>query len=128
MKRNYYEVLGVSKKAAPDEIKRAYRELAKKCHPDMNPNNKKEAEEKFKELSEAYEVLMDPQKKQLYDQYGHEGVSQTFRGGGFSWDDFTHFDDLQDIIGNLFGGSLFEDFFGMPGEQAGALKPGVISG
>uniref|UniRef100_A0A7C6EHI2 Chaperone protein DnaJ n=1 Tax=candidate division WOR-3 bacterium TaxID=2052148 RepID=A0A7C6EHI2_UNCW3 len=112
MKKDYYEILGISKNATPEEIKRAYRELAKKWHPDMNPNNKKEAEERFKEISEAYEVLMDPQKRQLYDNYGHEGVSQTFRGGGFSWDDFTHFDDLQDIFGNLFGGSIFEDFFG----------------
>ncbi len=112
MKRDYYEVLGVSKTATTDEIKRAYREKAKQHHPDMNPENKKEAEEKFKELAEAYEVLMDPQKKQLYDQYGHAGVSQTFKGGGFSWDDFTHFDDLQDVLGNLFGGSIFEDFFG----------------
>ena len=113
MKKDYYEVLGVSKGASPDEIKRAYRELAKQYHPDMNPENKKAAGEKFKEVSEAYEVLVDPKKKQLYDQYGHAGVSQTFRGGGFSWDDFHHFDDLQDILGNLFGGSVFEDLFGM---------------
>jgi len=113
MKKDYYEVLGVSKGASPDEIKRAYRELAKQYHPDMNPENKKAAGEKFKEVSEAYEVLIDPKKKQLYDQYGHAGVSQTFRGGGFSWDDFHHFDDLQDILGNLFGGSVFEDLFGM---------------
>jgi len=112
MKKDYYEILGVSRNATADEIKRAYRTKAKQCHPDMNPGNKKEAEEQFKEVSEAYEVLMDPKKKQLYDQFGHEGVSQTFRGGGFSWDDFTHFDDLQDILGNLFGGSIFEDFFG----------------
>lgn len=112
MKKDYYEILGIEKNASPEEIKKAYRELAKKWHPDMNPNNKKEAEEKFKEISEAYEVLMDPQKRQLYDNYGHDGVSQTFRGGGFTWDDFTHFDDLQDILGNLFGGSIFEDFFG----------------
>lgn len=112
MKKDYYEVLGLTKSASPSEIKQAYRNLAKKHHPDMNPDNKKESEEKFKEISEAYEVLMDPKKKQLYDQYGHAGVSQTFRGGGFSWDDFTHFDDLQDVLGNLFGGSIFQDLFG----------------
>jgi molecular chaperone DnaJ len=112
MKKDYYEILGIAKSASQDEIKKAYRNLAKKYHPDMNLENKKEAEEKFKEISEAYEVLMDPKKKQLYDQYGHAGVSQTFRGGGFSWDDFTHFDDLQDVLGNLFGGSIFEDLFG----------------
>lgn len=112
MKKDYYETLGVAKSATTEEIKKAYRQKAKQHHPDMNPKNKKEAEEKFKEISEAYEVLMDSQKRRMYDQYGHEGVSQTFRGGGFSWDDFTHFDDLQDILGNLFGGSIFEDFFG----------------
>ena len=90
MKRDYYEVLGIQKNASPEQIKKAYRDKAKQYHPDMNRDNKKEAEEKFKEVSEAYEVLMDPQKKQLYDQYGHEGVSQTFKGGGFSWDDFGY--------------------------------------
>lgn len=112
MKKDYYETLGLQKGATTDEIKKAYRQKAKQYHPDMNRENKKEAEEKFKEVSEAYEVLMDPQKRQLYDQYGHDGVSQTFRGGGFSWDDFTHFEDLQDILGNLFGGSIFGDIFG----------------
>jgi molecular chaperone DnaJ len=112
MKRDYYEVLGLNKNATTDQIKRAYREKAKQYHPDMNPDNKKEAEEKFKEVSEAYEVLLDPQKRQLYDQHGHEGVSQTFRGGGFSWDDFHHFDDLHDILGTIFGGSIFGDIFG----------------
>lgn len=126
MKKDYYEILGISKNANADEIKRAYRNLAKKWHPDMNPNNKKEAEERFKEISEAYEVLMDPQKRQLYDNYGHEGVSQTFRGGGFTWDDFTHFDDLQDILGNLFGGSIFEDFFGTTRTRATQQKGGDI--
>jgi len=112
MKKDYYESLGISKNATGDEIKRAYRGKAKKYHPDMNPDNKKESEEKFKEISEAYEILMDPQKRHLYDQYGHEGVAQTFRGGGFTWEDFTHFDDLEDVLGNLFGGSLFENFLG----------------
>ena len=128
MKRDYYEVLGLKKGASADEIKKAYRSKAKQYHPDMNRDNKKEAEEKFKEVSEAYEVLMDPQKKQLYDQYGHDGVSQAFKGGGFTWDDFTHFDDLQDILGNLFGGSIFQDFFG-GGAQRGqhrARKGGDI--
>lgn len=111
-KRDYYEVLGVPKNASSDQIKKAYRELAKKYHPDMNPDNKQEAEEKFKEISEAYEILMDENKRAMYDRYGHEGASQTFRSGGFSWDEFTHFDDLQDILGNLFGGSIFDSFFG----------------
>lgn len=114
-KRDYYEVLGVAKTASADEIKKAYRDLAKKHHPDMNPDHKKEAEEKFKELSEAYEVLMDTNKRSVYDRYGHEGASQTFRGGGFSWDEFTHFDDLQDFLGNIGtifgGGSILGDFF-----------------
>ncbi len=126
MKKDYYEILGVSRKATPEEIKKAYRDLAKKWHPDMNPDNKKEAEEKFKEISEAYEVLMDPQRRQLYDSYGHDGVSQTFRGGGFSWDDFTHFDDLQDILGNFFGGSIFEDFFGTSRTRKQSQRGGDI--
>ncbi|MGB7055503.1 MAG: DnaJ C-terminal domain-containing protein [bacterium] len=128
MKRDYYEVLGIQKNSSPEQIKKAYRDKAKQCHPDMNRDNKKEAEEKFKEVSESYEVLMDPQKRQLYDQYGHAGVSQSFKGGGFTWDDFTHFDDLQDIVGNLFGGSIFEDFFGGTGRrgQQRARKGGDI--
>ena len=116
-KRDYYEVLGVPKNASSEEIKSAYRRLAKKYHPDLNPDNKKEAEKKFREVSEAYEVLMDPQKRRLYDQYGHEGISQTFREGNFTWDQFTHFSDIEDIFRNFFsggglGGSIFDNFFG----------------
>ena len=112
-KRDYYEVLGVPRNASPEEIKKAYRRLAKKYHPDLNPDNKEEATEKFKEISEAYEVLMDPEKRALYDRYGHEGLSGAFKQGNFTWEDFTHFSDLEDILGDLFGGgSLFDFFFG----------------
>ena len=118
MGKDYYKILGVSRDATKDEIKRAYRKLAKKYHPDLNPNNKKEAEEKFKEISEAYEVLMDDKKREIYDRYGEEGLKGTVFGGeGFTWDDFTHFSDLHDIFGdffdNFFGGSdFFSSFFG----------------
>ena len=115
-KRDYYEILGVSRDATPEEIKKAYRKLALKYHPDRHPPEKKKwAEEKFKEISEAYEVLMDPEKRRLYDTYGHEGVSQTFREGNFTWQDFRHFDDLRDIFGGDFGrffSDIFEHFFG----------------
>ncbi|MDR0522871.1 MAG: molecular chaperone DnaJ [Candidatus Methanoplasma sp.] len=104
MPRDYYEVLGVAKGASPDEIKKAYRQMAKRYHPDVSTESKEEAEAKFKELSEAYEVLSDPQKRQAYDQYGHAGVSQQFGAGGFSWSDFTHAEDVSDIFGDLFGG------------------------
>jgi len=113
-KRDYYETLGVPRNASSDDIKKAYRKLAMKYHPDMNKEKTKEAEEKFKELSEAYEVLADEEKKQRYDQYGHAGVQSTFRGGGFDWSDFTHYGDISDIFGNFegFGGSIFDQFFG----------------
>lgn len=110
-KRDYYELLGVNKNASQEEIKNAYRRLAKKYHPDMNPDNKKETEEKFKEIAEAYEVLSDAQKRAQYDQFGHEGMKNIFGSGGFSWSDFTHFADLEDILGSFFGGGRFEDLF-----------------
>lgn len=122
-KRDYYEVLGVARDASEAEIKRAYRRLAKEYHPDLNKDNPEEAEEKFKELSEAYEVLMDGEKRALYDQYGHEAAQRTFAGGGFDWSDFTRYRDLEDIFRNgffrdffggfsrPFGSSLFEEFF-----------------
>ena len=101
MKRDYYEVLGVSKQASVEEIKRAYRKLALKYHPDRNPGDK-EAEERFKEAAEAYEVLRDPEKRQLYDLYGHQGVSS---GTGFQG--FSSADDIFSAFNDL-----FEDFFG----------------
>ncbi len=100
-KRDYYEVLGVSKNASDDEIKKAYRKEAKKYHPDLHPGDK-EAEAKFKELSEAYGILSDAEKKSRYDQYGHAGVDPNFgAGGGFGgFDGF----DFGDIFGDIFGG------------------------
>ena len=103
MPRDYYEVLGVEKTATPEEIKKAYRTLAKKYHPDVSTEPKEVAEAKFKEISEAYEVLSDPEKRKLYDQYGFDGVKQQFGEGGFSWDNFTRADDISDIFGDLFG-------------------------
>jgi molecular chaperone DnaJ len=99
-KRDYYEVLGLNRNAADEELKTAYRKLALKYHPDRNPDNKA-AEEKFKEAAEAYAVLRDPQKRQIYDQYGHQGLE----GSGFSG--FGGFDDIFSSFGDI-----FEDFFG----------------
>lgn len=104
-KRDYYEVLGVSKEASQDEIKKAYRKSAKQYHPDLNPGDK-EAEAKFKEANEAYEVLSDEQKKARYDRYGHAGVDPNFGaggGGGFGGFDFGDGMDLGDILGSMFG-------------------------
>jgi molecular chaperone DnaJ len=113
-KRDYYEVLGVKKDASEDDIKKAYRQLARQYHPDVTKEDAKVAEEKFKEISEAYEVLVDKEKRKLYDQYGHAGVSSQFQGGDFTWNDFTHRGDLNDIFGGgSFGfGDLFEAMFG----------------
>ncbi|KYK32443.1 MAG: molecular chaperone DnaJ [Theionarchaea archaeon] len=111
MNKDYYEVLGVPKNAAPEQIKKAYRKLARKYHPDVNPD-KAEAEEKFKELSEAYEVLINPQKRQTYDQFGHEGVRSSFGPGGFQWSDFSHYSDFEDLFSRFFGGDIFGRGFG----------------
>ena len=122
-KTNYYEVLGVSETATKDEIRKAYKKLAIKWHPDKNQDNKEEAEEKFKEVNEAYETLSDPQKRKMYDQFGAEGPQGGFGGfggangfGGFGnggyysysssngFDGFSDFGDLGDIFSSFFGG------------------------
>ena len=111
-KRDYYEILGVSKSASADEIKKAYRKLAIKYHPDKNPGDKS-AEEKFKEAAEAYEVLSDADKKARYDQFGHAGVGGAagggygggFGGGGMNMEDI--FSQFGDIFGGHFGGGGF---------------------
>jgi len=124
-KRDYYEVMEISREASADDIRKAYRKLAMKYHPDRNPNNKA-AEEKFKELSEAYEVLGDENKRQQYNQYGHAGMKSSFGPGGFDFSrDFTHYSDIEDILGTFFGGggggggSMFENLFSGQRRSAG---------
>ena len=112
-KRDYYEVLGVNRGASEDEIKKAYRKLAVKYHPDKNPGDKT-AEEKFKEIGEAYEVLNDAQKRAGYDQYGHAAFDarrRASRGGGFG-DFHDPFEIFREVFGQQSGGSIFEDLFG----------------
>lgn len=119
-KRDYYEVLGIDKNASEDEIKKAYRKMAIKYHPDRNPNNK-EAEEKFKEAAEAYEVLHDPQKRQQYDQFGFNGPQGGFGGFGSGGMDM---DDIFSMFGDIFGGhgAGFGGFGGFGGSQEGGRK------
>jgi molecular chaperone DnaJ len=105
--RDYYEVLGVEKNASTEDIRKAYRKLALKFHPDKNPGDSS-CEVKFKEVSEAFEVLSDAEKRRLYDQYGHEGM----RARGYAGPSFTSVDDIFAQFGDIFEGSLFESFFG----------------
>lgn len=124
-KRDYYEVLGVDKSASKDDIKKAYRKLAVKYHPDRNPGNK-EAEEKFKEATEAYEVLSDDQKRPIYDQYGHAGLDG-MGGGGFNggFGGSHAFHDFSDLFGGMGGGfsDIFENFFGGGSSRRSATSP-----
>ncbi|HAU5098281.1 TPA: molecular chaperone DnaJ [Clostridioides difficile] len=116
-KRDYYEVLGISKGAEVQEIKKAYRKLAMKYHPDRNPGDK-EAEEKFKEINEAYEVLSDDTKRKTYDQFGHDGLNGQ---GGFGGQGFGGFEDMfGDIFGDMFGGSFGGGRTRRRGPQRGA--------
>ena len=123
VKRDYYEVLGVNKGASSDDIKRTYRRLAMKYHPDKNPDNK-EAEAKFKECAEAYEVLSDPGKRQKYDQFGHDGL----RGMGMR--DYSHmkWQDIGSIFEDIFGGGGFGDIFGRSGQGSRTARGGPTRG
>src|SRR5437867_13380878 len=121
---DYYERLDGPRGASKDEIKRTYRRLAKQHHPDLNKDNPKAAEEKFKQISEAYEVLADDEKRRIYDQFGADGLKQQVWGGeGFDWSRLTHAGDVEELRGRAMfvpvigrrgclGGSLFEQFFG----------------
>ncbi|MGC9363351.1 MAG: molecular chaperone DnaJ [Fidelibacterota bacterium] len=131
MANDYYEILGISRNATADEIKKAYRKMAMKYHPDKNPGDKT-AEEKFKQAAEAYSVLTDPQKRKMYDQYGHAGVKGNGFGGasGFGGGGFSGFDPF-DIFREVFGGSGFsgfEDFFGGGGGARHSRTSNVRSG
>lgn len=120
-KRDYYEILGVPKTATKDEIKKGYRKLAIQYHPDKNPGNK-EAEEKFKEATEAYEVLSDDQKRQIYDQYGHAGLEGMGGPGGPGGFDPNAFQGFEDIFGDFSG--IFENLFGGGGSSGGRRRSG----
>ena len=138
MGKDYYAILGVSRNASDDELKKAYRKLALKWHPDRNKNNKKEAEEKFKEISQAYEVLSDKEKRQVYDQFGEEGINSGAGAGGFpggfsgSGPGMDHFFN---IFSNMFGTSNADDAFnqfgggsGIPGVRINFGGPGGMGG
>ncbi len=125
-KRDYYEVLGVEKNASIDDIKKAYRKLAIKYHPDRNPGDK-EAESKFREATEAYEVLSDDKKRPLYDQYGFAGVDEQMGGGA----QYSHaFHDFSDLFGGMGGGfsDIFENFFGGSSRSSSRRRGGPVEG
>ena len=115
--RDYYDVLGVPRAATEAELKSAYRKLAMQCHPDRNPGDKS-AEDKFKEAAEAYAVLADPEKRSLYDRFGHAGIGSP-AGTGFDPSVFSEFGDFADILGSMFG---FGDIFGGPRRRGGPQR------
>ena len=119
-KRDYYDILGVAKGADADEIKKAYRKMAIKYHPDKNEGDK-EAEEKFKEAAEAYEVLSNPEKRQRYNQFGHAANASSPNGGGGYGGAGMNMEDIFSQFGDIFGGggSPFDGFFGGGGRQGG---------
>ncbi len=116
MKRDYYEILGVDRNVSAPDLKKAFKRLAIKYHPDKNPGNA-EAEAKFKEAAEAYEVLSDQEKRQTYDQFGHQGVNSNFGQSGFQNV------DINDIFNNIFGDEIFGDIFGDIFGRAGSRRP-----
>ncbi len=124
-KRDYYEILGVSKSASSDEIKKAYRKVAMQYHPDRNLGDKA-AEEKFKEAAEAYEVLSDPERKTQYDRYGHAGVTGNGRGGHAGGN--MNMDDIFSQFGDIFGEDIFGSFFGGGGGGGGRSRGGRSRG
>jgi molecular chaperone DnaJ len=122
-KRDYYEILGVTKEASAEEIKKAYRKLALKYHPDKNPGDK-ESEDKFKEAAEAYDVLSNQDKKARYDKFGHSGMNGAGNGGGFSGAGFS-MDDIFSQFGDIFGGHFgggFGGFSGFGGSSRGGKR------
>ena len=121
-KKDYYEILSIKRKADEKEIKKAYRRLAKQYHPDMYKGDKKEAEEKFKEISEADEVLIDKDKRAKNDQFGRRVANEAFGAEGFNWNNFTHYRDVEDIFGN----AIFDSFFGSTSSSGFASRGGIF--
>src|SRR6476620_735687 len=123
-KRDYYEILGVSKSASAEEIKKSYRKVAMQFHPDRNPGDKS-AEEKFKEAAEAYEILSDQDRRAQYDRYGHAGVSSNGRGGHPGG---MNMEDIFSQFGDIFGEDIFGSFFGGGGRTRGGQRARGVRG